>query len=142
MSPALPALNCEADADKTDSGDEADSLDDLQDLDNSAAAELFQFQFANQGQSVAVFYDEGFHIGQTLQIHSPELADISFMEQREKQNKFKWPASDAIEQVSARFVFFADFDILEHHRLWVLQKADWDLLNRRWHQFLRFTGNL
>ena len=83
-------------ANEDEDADEEESFE-IEDL--PAAPSLtqshFNFQFAGQGQTVAIFFDEGFYIGQVLHSHRADLADVTFMEQRGNKNIFKWPASDA-----------------------------------------------
>ena len=52
-----------------------------------------------QGQTVAVCCDDRFYIGQVLLPIRPNLAKITFMEQRGMANTFKWPGSDVTEEV-------------------------------------------
>ena len=55
-------------------------------------------------ERLAVFYVSELYIGQVLQVHSPEVADVSFMTSPGKDNLFKWPQAEDIEKVAAKFV--------------------------------------
>ena len=54
----------------------------------------FSFNFSQQGQTVAVFYDRDFYVGQVLQVHNPGFADVTFMTSTGNDNIFKWPQSE------------------------------------------------
>ena len=55
--------------------------DDIQE-DNNSFDPLAPFQFTTQGQTVAVCCDERFNIGQVLLPIRPNLAEVTFSEQR------------------------------------------------------------
>ena len=66
--------------------------------------EDFSFNFSQQGQTVAVFYDRDFYVGQVLQVHNPDFADVTFMTRTGNDNIFKWPQSEDTDQVAAKYV--------------------------------------
>ena len=80
--------------------------------DNNSVDPPAPFQFTTQGQTVAVCCDDRFYIGQVLLPIRPNLAEITFMEQRGMANTFKWPGSDVTEEVNCKFVFYWDFTII------------------------------
>ena len=141
LSPAVAAEPLPSTANEDEDADEEESFE-FEDLPAapSSTQSLFNFQFAGQGQTVAVFFDEGFYIGQVLHSHRTDLADVTFMEQRGNKNIFKWPASDAIEEVRALFVFYAGFDMKEKNRVWVVEDSDWNMLRKRWRLYLQEAG--
>ncbi|XP_076470372.1 uncharacterized protein LOC143300520 [Babylonia areolata] len=94
------------------------------------------YVFSAQGQTVAVFYDEGFFIGQVLQVHSDNKADISFMLQKNNTNIFRWPQSDKINTVESIYVFFSDFDLIPTNRVWSVQEEQWKTLQMKWKQYI------
>ena len=53
---------------------------------------------------MAVFYDRDFYVGLVLQVHNPDFADVTFMTSTGKDNIFKWPQSEDIDQVAAKYV--------------------------------------
>ena len=64
------------------------------------------FNFSQQGQTVAVFYYTDFYVGQVLQVHNPDFADVTLMTSTGKDNIFKWPQSEDTDQVAAKYVWF------------------------------------
>ena len=107
--------------------------DDIQE-DNNSVDPPAPFQFTTQGQTVAVCCDERFYIGEVLLPIRPNLAEVTFMEQRGVENTFKWPGSDVIEEVDCKFVFYWDFTIIPKHRVWIVEDKDWVMLKRKWQQ--------
>ena len=94
------------------------------------------FKFTSQGQTVAVYYDDGFFIGQVLQVNSDNKAEISFMLQKNSSNVFRWPESDRIETVDSMYVFFSDFDLTPKNRIWSVKEEDWATLTLKWKQYV------
>ena len=97
----------------------------------------FAFKFTSHGQTVAVFYDSELYIGQVLQVHSPEVAYVSFMTSPGKDNLFKWPQAEDIDKVAAKFVFDSEFEVLPMNRTWHVEKVRWGVLLAQWHTYQR-----
>ena len=78
------------------------------------------FTFSQAGQSVAVFYDDDFHVGNVTNVLSEESAEVNFMKKCVvTSNTYVWPATPDTDIVKAQFVFFADFDITTSNgRIW------------------------
>ena len=98
----------------------------------------FHFLFKHQGQTVAVFYDTQFYIGQVLSVESPTMANITFMSRKDNTILFKWPEVEDLDQVSSLHVIYADFEIFPQNRAWQLQSAAWAALQSRWAAFQKF----
>lgn len=95
----------------------------------------FSFHFSQQGQTVAVFYDRDFYVGQVLQVHNPDFADVTFMTSTGNDNIFKWPQSEDIDQVAAKYVFDFDFEVVPKNRTWQIDSVRWGVLLARWNTF-------
>ena len=98
----------------------------------------FHSLFKHQGQTVAVFYNTQFYIGQVLSVESPTMANITFMSRKDNTNLFKWPEVEDLDQVSSLHVIYADFEIFPQNRTWQLQSAAWAALQSRWAAFQKF----
>ncbi|KAK7480221.1 hypothetical protein BaRGS_00028497 [Batillaria attramentaria] len=57
----------------------------------------FRLLFLHQGQTVAVFYDKSFYVGQVLKVHNKDLAEVTFMTSKGNTNVFKWPQAEDLE---------------------------------------------
>ena len=66
---------------------------------------------------MAVFYDRDFYVGPVLQVHNPDFA-VTFMTSTGNDNIFKWPQSEDIDQVAAKYVFDFDFEVVPKNRTW------------------------
>ena len=69
----------------------------------------FEFEIATdknflQGQTLAVFYDNCFYIGQVLNEKSANESEIAFMQQVHTKNLFRWGLED-IDAVSKLYVW-------------------------------------
>ncbi|KAK7485376.1 hypothetical protein BaRGS_00023324 [Batillaria attramentaria] len=95
----------------------------------------FDFQFSRQAEHVSVFYDGQFYLGQVLHVHSPTLADVTFMASNGKQNIFKWPQADDIDQVAAKYVFDSGFSMFPQNRTWFVEQGRWGVILSRWSAF-------
>ena len=58
----------------------------------------------SQGQAIAVYYDNNFYLGEVLQSHEDDTAEVSFMDQVPNKNIFRWKHED-IDVVHKKFVF-------------------------------------
>ena len=94
------------------------------------------FKFTSQGQTVAVYYNDGFFIGQVLQFNSDSKAEISFMLQKNCSNVFRWSESDRIETVDSMYMFFSDFDLIPKNRIWSVKEEDWATSTLKWKQYV------
>ena len=60
-----------------------------------------------QGETVAIYYDEDFYVGQVLEVQDEGcMASISFMSKVRNKNVFVWPEVEDIASVEAKFVVF------------------------------------
>lgn len=108
---------------------------------NFEEEEDFTFAFTHQGQTVAVFYNREFYIGQVLNVINPDLADVTFMTSKGLENIFKWPGGEDIDQVAAKFVFDYDFDITLRNRTWNVEDSNrWNRLLARWTAYQNLFG--
>ena len=57
----------------------------------------FNFKFQQQGETVAVYYENDFYICQVINILNPDLADINFLSSKGDTNEFRWPRSEDID---------------------------------------------
>ena len=48
----------------------------------------------SQGQAIAVYYDNNFYLGEVLQSHEDDTAEVSFMDQVPNKNIFQWKHED------------------------------------------------
>ena len=102
----------------------------------------FSFNFSQQGQTVAVFYDRDFYVGQVLQVHNPDFADVTFITSTDNNNIFKWPQSEDIDQVAAKYVFDSDFEVVPKNRTWQIDSVRWGVLLACWNTFRKlFVDN-
>ena len=102
----------------------------------------FSFNFSQQGQTVAVFYDRDFYVGLVLQVHNPDFADVTFMTSTGNNNIFKWPQSEDIDQVAAKYVFDSDSEVVPKNRTWQTDSVRWGVLLARWNTFRKlFVDN-
>ena len=91
---------------------------------------------------MAVFYDRDFYIGQVLQVHNPDFADVTFTTSTGNDNIFKWPQSEDIDQVAAKYVFDSDFEVVPKNRTWQIDSVRWGVLLARWNTFRKlFVDN-
>ena len=95
----------------------------------------FSFNFSQQGQTVAVFYDINFYVGLVLQVHNPDFADITFMTSTGNNNIFMWPQSEDIDQVAAKYVFDSDSEVVPKNRTWQIDSVRWGVLLAHWNTF-------
>ena len=95
----------------------------------------FSFNFSQQGQTVAVFYDRDVYVGLVLQVHNPDFADVTFMTSTGNDNIFKWPQSEDIDQVAAKYVFDSDSEVVPKNRTWQIDSVRWGVLLARWNTF-------
>ena len=86
----------------------------------------FSFNFSQQGQTV--FYDRDFYVGQVLQVHNPDFADVTFMTRTGNDNIFKWPQSKDTDQVAAKYVFDSDSEVVPKNRTWQIDSVPLGML--------------
>ena len=101
----------DSDSDPTPTASDEDELDE---------AHHHPFTFSQAGQSVAVFYDDDFHVGNVTTVLSEESAEVNFMKKCVvTSNTYVWPGAPDTDIVKAQFVFLADFDITTSNgRIW------------------------
>lgn len=106
------------DDDNADSGNPNDNLDQQP----AKMRKLNSFTFSQQGEWVAVFYDEEFYIGQVVNIANDQQADVQFLERCSLSNaKFRWPRKDDIDTVDAKYVFSSNFEVTTSNgRVWTV----------------------
>ena len=86
----------------------------------------FDFKFTRSGTRVAVFYDGDFYLGEVTAVESDDLATVNFMERCLIRNEaYRWPHRVDETQVSAKYVFCANFELTTTNgRVWLLQDSD------------------
>ena len=129
-------------AEEIDSSSDSDT-DSLLEVEEEFVEEDFSFSFTHQGQTVAVFYDSEFYIGQVLNIINPNLADVTFMASSSNRNEnvFKWPEGEDLDQVAGKYVFDSEFEILHRNRAWCVKDNNrWNKLLTRWAAFQNLFG--
>ncbi|KAL3861249.1 hypothetical protein ACJMK2_007297 [Sinanodonta woodiana] len=89
-----------------------------EEFDGSVSDDSFEndddsiFQFENQGEFVAVFYDNHFYLGQVISVKSNDKALVKFMEKfKGRKDYFKWPLIDNVAEIDACYVFRWAFDV-------------------------------
>ena len=91
-------------------------------------SEVIPFSFQNQGQRVAVYYDNTFYVGQVTHVFSPSKAMVKYMEYNSVTGFFKWPKFDDEAETEAVYVFKWDLTVTPHSndlRQWsVAEKAE------------------
>lgn len=114
------------------------SLDDKEfEIGGSSNIEIdINFKFSNQGEWVAVGYDEEFFIGQVIEVKSELCGCIQFMKMGYNQT-FKWSGSDDIgEDIESMFVFYHGFDVLKRGtsgKLWTV--PDLIVIENMYHKY-------
>ena len=89
---------------------EHDDIDCDASIVKKQRVEDFNFQFSTQGQWIAVAYELDYFIGQVLDIKSDQLALVQFMSKGYNAT-YKWPQVEDLDDIDAKFVFAADFDV-------------------------------
>ena len=51
-------------------------------------------------------------------VSSPDLTDVTFMTRRGNNNTFRWPESEDIDRVAAKYVLDSNFEITPKNRSW------------------------
>ncbi|KAK7105611.1 uncharacterized protein [Littorina saxatilis] len=106
--------------DEEDEPSESDSS--ASEHENDQRVDSDGFSFAQTGQTVAVFYDETFHVGTVTNILSADEAKVNFLKKSSlDNNRFSWPAKEDSDTVSSVFVFAWDFllePISTNARMW------------------------
>ncbi|KAL8610059.1 hypothetical protein ACOMHN_045457 [Nucella lapillus] len=70
-------------------------------------------EFTRQGEWVAVFYDQGFFIGQVTLVENPGTAHVSFLENtKSRRDYFRWPRVEDVANVDSQYVFRWDVEVL------------------------------
>ncbi|KAL8572448.1 hypothetical protein ACOMHN_005594 [Nucella lapillus] len=70
-------------------------------------------EFTRQGEWVAVFYDQGFFIGQVTLVENPGTAHVSFLENTKScRDYFRWPRVEDVANVDSQYVFRWDVEVL------------------------------
>ncbi|KAL8589985.1 hypothetical protein ACOMHN_007010 [Nucella lapillus] len=70
-------------------------------------------EFTRQGEWVAVFYDQGFLIGQVTLVENPGTAHVSFLENtKSRRDYFRWPRVEDVANVDSQYVFRWDVEVL------------------------------
>ena len=82
--------------------------------------------FLQRGQTVAIYYDELFHLRQVLVAEDEgSAASVSFMSKVPIKNVFIWPEIEDIATVEAKFVFAWDIKLSSTKgRTWLAEKVD------------------
>ena len=101
-----------------DTDSDTSGTDEEQDCDTDRDFETIKdqldfgsFEFTNQGQFIAMYYDTDFYIGQVPSVKTKQEAEVSFMEKCSvKGNVFQWCKSD-VDTVTAEFMFDWNFDM-------------------------------
>ena len=102
--------------------DDSDTVDGDTEDEPVDSAQFGEFNFTKQGQNVAVYFDDDFYIGQVVSIETPQVGDVKFMDKCGLEtNVYKWPRSDATENIASMFVFSWDFELsTSNGRMWQL----------------------
>ncbi|KAL8610832.1 hypothetical protein ACOMHN_056687 [Nucella lapillus] len=70
-------------------------------------------EFTRQGEWVAVFYDQGFFIGQVTLVENPGTAHVSFLENtKSHRDYFRWLRVEDVANVDSQYVFRWDVEVL------------------------------
>ncbi|KAL8580974.1 hypothetical protein ACOMHN_017540 [Nucella lapillus] len=70
-------------------------------------------ELTRQGEWVAVFYDQGFFIGQVTLVENPGTAHVSFLENTKScRDYFRWPRVEDVANVDSQYVFRWDVEVL------------------------------
>ncbi|KAL8561173.1 hypothetical protein ACOMHN_029244 [Nucella lapillus] len=70
-------------------------------------------EFTRQGEWVAVFYDQGFFIGQITLVENPGTAHVSFLENtKSHRDYFRWLRVEDVANVDSQYVFRWDVEVL------------------------------
>lgn len=76
----------------------------------------FAYEFSRQGESVAVAYNEGYFIGEIIEVKAKDVASVQFMKAGYAR-KFTWPSVvDCDENLDSKFVFCSEFPIINNGR--------------------------
>ena len=128
-----------------DTAEDSESRDSESEADQNAAQEYsvqdFNFEFQQQGETVAVYYENDFYIGQVINILNPDQADINFLSSKGNTNEFRWPRSEDIDCVEAKFVFYSGFELLPKNRTWHIDTEGWNSLQARWKAYQQLFSN-
>lgn len=88
---------------------ELDEDDCSEDEEELAAKVSRKEGFTAQGETVAVYFDNKFYVGEVLDVkEGGGEAVISFLAQVRNQNVFVWPQKEDIADIQARFVLVWD----------------------------------
>ncbi|KAL8618272.1 hypothetical protein ACOMHN_000172 [Nucella lapillus] len=70
-------------------------------------------EFTRQGEWVAVFYDQGFFIGQVTLVENPGTAHVRFLENtKSHRDYFRWLRVEDVANVDSQYVFRWDVEVL------------------------------
>ncbi|KAL8609998.1 hypothetical protein ACOMHN_029491 [Nucella lapillus] len=70
-------------------------------------------EFTRQGEWVAVFYDQGFFIGQVTLVENPGTAHVSFLENtKSHRDYFRWLRVEDVANVDSQYVFRWNVEVL------------------------------
>ena len=84
-------------------GEEEENQEEQDQAGQTEDGEMEDGKFS-QGQVIAVYYDNNFYLGEVLQSHEDDTAEMSFMDQVPNKNIFRWKHED-IDVVHKKFVF-------------------------------------
>ena len=91
-------------------------------------------QFTHQGQKVAVFYRDRFHVGEVVNILSPGKAQVNFMHPWGNRNAFRWPDCIQTDEVISEDVLVWDLKMYTSNgRVWLIEDFNSVVtLHRQW----------
>ncbi|RUS75960.1 hypothetical protein EGW08_016267, partial [Elysia chlorotica] len=114
-SPPQKKQKVKSDSEEDDSSEiesEDENFDRSDDETEIESTKKDLFSFDNQGQWVAVYYDNLFYVGQVIEVKSSTLATVKFLEQSKlRKDYFKWPGVEDVAEVDSSYVFHWDMDV-------------------------------
>ncbi|XP_076447511.1 uncharacterized protein LOC143284579 [Babylonia areolata] len=99
--------------------------DTAQDSTDNSTKDMQPGHFTQQGEKVAVFYDDRFYVGEVLDVVSPTRATIAFMTSWGDRNAFKWPDAIDCDPIDSKFVLAWNLDMFSTNgRTWCVKEFD------------------
>lgn len=137
--PGPPAKRPRRELPEPPSDSDPDSESDDDDDGDSPDFEK-NFKFTRQGEMVAVYYEDAFHIGEVTEF-SADKANAMFMERADKKESaiFRWPAREDIWPIVSEVVFAGDLSLAPSSssgRSFVVEAPD--NLNARYNAFKEY----
>lgn len=101
--------------------------------------QLEHFSFSCEGELVAVYYENGFFVGQVTKVNDQDNGEINFLEKSKDGLVYRWPAKEDKCNISADVVFASKLSLAPSsssgRAFVVLQPKD---LQARYHTFRQY----